>query len=349
MPVAALTIIDMPGRLHNVLADQRILTMANLLQSIGMLDEPRFQQSLATITPALPAATLALLNAATWPVLHQSLIQMLQWNAGGSGRTLLEEEFERLERASTHGAPPVPSAQPGGPPLFEVRRADVRNVPGPSGRIQFRVTPVSRLRMVFVQKAYQRMDPQTGDEVSTAFQWSNQTWYPGVALYGEGIFLDLDNVPLTLTGPRVAEWQQRYAADPIPRLHPVHVWWHTLAHRLLQSLAIDSGYSSASIRERVYLHDDATHGIRGGLLLFTVQPGGDGTLGGLMSLVPRFGQVLDDALRDLATCSNDPLCEQAPQLGAEGAACYSCLLASETSCEHRNMGLDRLLLLDNLP
>ena len=68
-----------------------------------------------------------------------------------------------------------------------------------------------------------------------------------------------------------------------------------------------------------------------------------------MSLVPRFAQVLDDALRDLATCSNDPLCEQAPQLGAEGAACYSCLLASETSCEHRNMGLDRLLLLDNLP
>jgi hypothetical protein len=122
-----------------------------------------------------------------------------------------------------------------------------------------------------------------------------------------------------------------------------------LAHRLLQSLAIDSGYSSASIRERVYLHDDPINGIRGGLLLFTVQPGGDGTLGGLMSLVPRFAQVLDDALRDLATCSNDPLCEQSPQLGAEGAACYSCLLASETSCEHRNMGLDRLLLLDNLP
>ena len=147
------------------------------------------------------------------------------------------------------------------------------------------------------------------------------------------------------------EWQRKYDAETPAnlRLHPVHVWWHTLAHRLLQSLAVDSGYSSASIRERIYLHNDATHGIRGGLLLFTVQPGGDGTLGGLMSLVPRFAQVLDDALRDLATCSNDPLCEQAPQLGAEGAACYSCLLASETSCEHRNMGLDRLLLLDNLP
>jgi hypothetical protein len=351
VPVAALTIIDMPGRLHNVLADHRILSNANLLHSMGILDHPRFMHSLTTITPALPAATTSLLSASPWAVLQQAIVQMLQWNSGGSGRTLLEEEFERLERAATSGAPPVPSAQPGGPPLFEVRSADVRTVAGPTGRLQFRVTPVSRLRMVFVQKAYQRMDPQTGDEVSTAFQWSGQTWYPGVALYGEGIFLDLNNVPLTLSGARVAEWQQRYDAESPanPRLHPVHVWWHTLAHRLLQSLAIDSGYSSASIRERVYLHNDATHGIRGGLLLFTVQPGGDGTLGGLMSLVPRFAQVLEDALRDLTTCSNDPLCEQAPQLGAEGAACYSCLLASETSCEHRNMGLDRLLLLDNLP
>ena len=351
VPVAALTIIDMPGRLHNILADQRILSGANMLQSMGMLDHARFQQSLAAITPPLPAPTLALLNATSWAVLQQALVQMLQWGAGGTGRSLLEEEFERLERAATHGAPPVPSAQPGGPPLFEVRRADVRAVAGPTGRVQFRVTPVSRLRMVFVQKGYQRMDPQGGDEVSTAFQWSGQTWYPGVALYGEGIFLDLADVPLPLTGPRDDAWQQRFDAETPaePRLHPVHVWWHTLAHRLLQSLAVDSGYSSAAIRERVYLHVDATKGVRGGLLLYTVQPGGDGTLGGLMSLVPRFGQVLDEALRDLTTCSNDPLCEQAPQLGAEGAACYSCLLASETSCEHRNMGLDRLLLLDNLP
>ncbi|HKA98507.1 MAG TPA: DISARM system helicase DrmA [Streptosporangiaceae bacterium] len=350
VPVAALTIIDLPGRLHNVLADQRILSVANLLQSMNMLDQANFQRSLGTITPPLPATTLALLTAAQWAVLHQALVQLLQWGAGGAGGSLLEEEFQRLERAATHGAPPVPSAQPGGPPLFEVRRADVRTVAGPTGRVQFRVTPVSRLRMVFVQKGYQRMDPQGGEEVSTSFTWSGQTWYPGVALYGEGIFLDLDGQPLPLSGTRVGVWQDRHdqASATEPRLHPVHVWWHTLAHRLLQSLAVDSGYSSAAIRERVYLHADAT-GVRGGLLLYTVQPGGDGTLGGLISLVPRFGRVLDAALRDLTTCSNDPLCEQAPRLGADGAACYSCLLASETSCEHRNLGLDRLLLLDNLP
>jgi hypothetical protein len=351
VPAAALTILDMPGRLHNVLTDQRILTAAGLLQSMGLLDETNFIRSLGSLTPPLPAATMGLLTGTPWAMLQQALTQLLTWSGPAPARSLLEEEFERLERAATQGAPPVRSAQPGGPPLFEVRRADVRRLPGPSGRVQLRVTPVSRLRMVFVQKAYQRMDPQGGDEVSTAFTWSGQTWYPGVELFGEGIFLDLDGAPLSLAGSRIPIWQQRFNAATAPeqRLHPVHVWWHSLSHRLLQALAVDSGYSSASIRERVYITHDTAGNTRGGLLLYTVQPGGDGTLGGLISLVPRFDQVLAAALRDLGTCSNDPLCEQAPQMGAEGAACYSCLLASETSCEHRNLGLDRLLLLDNLP
>ncbi len=245
--------------------------------------------------------------------------------------------------------------------------------------------------MVFVQKAYQRMmDPQKKcKEVSTEFSMQSQRWYPGVELFGEGIFLDLDGAPLTLVGKRLDAWQRRFDESDRPsgdaqkegkkstkqkggkgpttkderadeasqpgdadktrlRSRPVHVWWHTLSHRLLRALAVDSGYSSAAIRERVYVIDDDGK-IRGGLLLYTVQPGGDGTLGGLISLVPRFDQVLESALRDLGTCSNDPLCEQSPQLGAEGAACYSCVLTSETSCEHHNLGLDRLLLLDNLP
>lgn len=72
-------------------------------------------------------------------------------------------------------------------------------------------------------------------------------------------------------------------------------------------------------------------------------------MGGMISLVDRFDRVLRRALGDVDTCSNDPLCEEAIGSGAEGAACFSCLLASETSCEHRNHGLDRLLLAENLP
>jgi hypothetical protein len=134
--------------------------------------------------------------------------------------------------------------------------------------------------------------------------------------------------------------------------HPLHVWWHTVAHRVINALGIDSGYSSSSVRERVYSEIDATTGqARGGMLLYTVQPGGDGTLGGLISLVPSFGRVLDRAFRDLDSCSNGVLCdEERFDFGRpNGAACYACLFVSETSCEARNTGLDRTLLLDNLP
>jgi hypothetical protein len=112
---------------------------------------------------------------------------------------------------------------------------------------------------------------------------------------------------------------------------------------------VDSGYSSASIRERIFLDvDNETGEASGGLLLYTAQPGGDGTLGGLIALVPEFERVLERALYNLDSCSNDPLCgeeEFGPQK-YNGAACYACALISETSCEHRNMSLDRKLLLE---
>ena len=108
VPVAALTIMDMPSRLHNILSDQRILTMANVLHSIGMLDQAQFFPALNAITPALPVATLALLNASSWSVLNQAIMQMLQLSSGGSRRTLLEEEFERLGVPWWMGPEPSP-------------------------------------------------------------------------------------------------------------------------------------------------------------------------------------------------------------------------------------------------
>ena len=55
------------------------------------------------------------------------------------------------------------------------------------------------------------------------------------------------------------------------------------------------------------------------------------------------GDLILRSLSDSAVCSNDPLCEEAAET-REGAACYACCLISETSCEHRNKMLDRLIL-----
>lgn len=350
MPVvaSALTILDMPTRLHTVLKDRGILGAARVLRNLARLDQSTFLGEMQSAN--LPQPTLDFLQRTPWNELRDALDQLLD-QQGGTPRPVRDEEFGRLVRAATQGAPPMRQANPtpGAPPLFEVRLPDVRRFHGPAGRLRFRITPVSRLRMVMAQTGYQRLDPQTSPAVDVSFEWGGSRWYPGVELFGEGIFIDLDGASLSLGGPREQAWQQKHAANPEVLLHPVHVWWHSLAHRVLTALSVDSGYSSTAIRERTYLTFDANGNALGGVLLYTVQPGGDGTLGGLISLVPSFSNILDEALRDIGTCSNDPLCAEAPGAGADGAACYSCLLVSETSCEHRNRGLDRLLLLENLP
>ncbi len=344
--VSALTILDMPSRLYNVLQDGRILGVASGLQTANVLIESVFRQAVGSL--GLPQPTLDVLTATPWSELEPAIRQILGLTA--TPRPIKVEEFDRLRRAASVGAPPGPPPRPGVPPAFEVRLSEVKHFAGPAGQVRFRVAPVNRLRIVMVQKEYFRLDPDGGRARSVEFRVSDRPYYPGVELFGEGIFLDLDGVDLGLAGERWQAWMNSHQTDStVLTTHPVHVWWHTLAHRLLRSLAVDSGYSSASIRERVYLEVGANGQAHGGLLLYTAQPGGDGTLGGLVALVPDFGRVLTAALADLANCSNDPLCEETVPNGVNGAACYACLFGSETSCDHRNMHLDRGLLLQNLP
>ncbi len=112
----------------------------------------------------------------------------------------------------------------------------------------------------------------------------------------------------------------------------------------------ESGYSSAAIRERIYFEIDGNK-IIGGILLYAAQPGSEGTLGGLTALVPHFESFLNAALEKSFSCSADPLCElqDFSHKRVIGSCCYGCLMNSETSCEHRNMWLDRKVLRDSVP
>jgi len=64
--------------------------------------------------------------------------------------------------------------------------------------------------------------------------------------------------------------------------------------------------------------------------------------------------VLASALERLELCSGDPVCADHDPPSADedrmlhGAACHGCLLISETSCEARNLYLDRSLLADTV-
>ncbi len=110
-----------------------------------------------------------------------------------------------------------------------------------------------------------------------------------------------------------------------------------MLHLLIRTIALDCGYSSASLSERIYAgtEDDP----RTGILIYTAVPDAEGTLGGLVSQAEpdRLVHLTRRALRDATRCSSDPLCaERLPQPHADflhGAACHVCLFVSETTCE----------------
>jgi hypothetical protein len=122
---------------------------------------------------------------------------------------------------------------------------------------------------------------------------------------------------------------------------------HTLAHALIRQLTLECGYSTASLRERLYISDGEAGMC--GALIYTSTPDCDGTLGGLerQGLPKRFETVFINAVRALEWCSSDPLCIEGAIGGLDTfnlAACHACCLAPETSCEHYNRYLDRALL-----
>ena len=229
------------------------------------------------------------------------------------------------------------------------------------------VVQLHRLREVSALVGFTRLEAAVPDidgeyetDVSRADLDENPTWFPAVENRGEGIFL-------ALRPGSVAEWLERPAVQArVGSLRLGHKKWlerrrkdhpqfpggpyvllHTLAHLLMQALALRCGYPATSIRERIYL--DSEHS-RYGLLLYTASPDADGTLGGLVQQAHHIEEHLSMALQMGALCSSDPICAQhAPgesldERWLHGAACHSCSLIAETSCEMRNEYLDRALV-----
>jgi hypothetical protein len=183
--------------------------------------------------------------------------------------------------------------------------------------------------------------------------------YPAIEMFGEGIFLRFDEARLQsweqlpevraraeILTKRRAELSWAHRLDvPEPRF----IALHTLSHLLMRRLAFDSGYSSASLQERIYANSDrADH--TAGILIYTAAGDAQGTLGGLVrlghpdKLIPLLVAALDEA----DVCSNDPVCIESDRQGSSNlnlSACHGCSLVSETSCESGNRLLDRQMVL----
>jgi hypothetical protein len=220
-----------------------------------------------------------------------------------------------------------------------------------------RIVLLDKLREVRAFCGFERVKPGVA-VIPPAGRHEDINWLPAIEVFGEGIFIQFDQKALAewekksdnFIQSRVKQMQQKYdegnvtyLPEPSPRL----VVMHTFAHLLIRQLSFECGYSSGSIRERIYAEED-----QAGVLIYTADSDSEGSLGGLVQQgeLSRIYPVIAAALEQASWCSNDPVCSEMDTQGVMGlnkAACHSCTLVSETSCTMNNLLLDRKLLLGN--
>lgn len=228
-----------------------------------------------------------------------------------------------------------------------------------------RVCLVRKLRETRVLAGFTRLVPPDPEDAGQSIQplrlSPTHDWLPALTVRGEGVFLEFD-------AERVGAWAQREEVQARARrvseafnrrrvdrgqavrvVTPELIAIHTLSHLLINQLAFDCGYGSASIRERLYCETSADADPMLGLLLYTASGDAEGTMGGLVRQGEpgRFEATLERALEDAQWCSSDPVCIESGGQGTDSAnlaACHGCALVSETSCEEGNRLLDRGLV-----
>ncbi|UPW11574.1 DUF1998 domain-containing protein [Gordonia terrae] len=260
---------------------------------------------------------------------------------------LREEEYEALGRSHEEKE---------GSETFVCLPSEVAES-SPPGPLVDLVSKVPRLREVRALTGFARVSAVSETRSSPGrLTRSRSNWLPAVEVLGEGIFVRLRESV-------VADWERtsfaaeraetitlaRQSAAPasagiLDPVEPRLLLLHSLSHVLMRELSLDTGYPASSIRERIYAAPDQS-----GILLYTASADAAGSLGGLCAqgTVANIGNLLEQATDSAQWCSADPVCLESGPSGAGAAnlaACHSCILAPEVSCELQNRYLDRACL-----
>ena len=176
---------------------------------------------------------------------------------------------------------------------------------------------------------------------------------PANQIYGEGLFFAFDT-------DKIKEWSKANELEEYYKTklesgsmgeflasemeiygRAKYYLLHTFSHLIMKELEFSCGYPTASLSERLYYSDEMC-----GVLIYTAD-GAEGSMGGLVwqGQPELIEKIIISALLRASDCSADPLCWENSD-GLNKAACFSCAMVSETSCEQGNMGLDRRALVD---
>lgn len=254
----------------------------------------------------------------------------------------------------------------------ESRTFKLRSVEPPADYVKFfdKIVLVEKLREVRALVGFTRlMSPRDFDNPAdlpkdrrAAISRKAPAWVPASETRGEGIFFQFSEA-------KVQDWVKKHE-DFEREFESAHVIWkssknipnpylgypgirfvllHSFAHALIRQLAIECGYTSASISERIYSRNPTDGEPMAGVLIYTSAPDSEGTLGGLCALgePDKLGRHIKRALEKMSLCSSDPLCSEHPVGGGDtlhGSSCHACTFLPETSCERGNKYLDRAAL-----
>jgi hypothetical protein len=225
------------------------------------------------------------------------------------------------------------------------------------------ITVIDKLTVIQALKGFTRLKPWNGsanDDSDSAKRIAplstyKKDWLPAVKLNGEGVFFRFNEKTLkhwvSVIGNRYGEMRNAlgdsFYRGSNPRFSEQYVALHTFAHLMIRQLANDCGYSASSLREKIYSTYNGNGDEMCGVLIYLAASDADGSLGGLISIAENTSMlqnVLEEMLRKAQWCSADPLCITSKKQGflsLNYAACHDCVLLPETSCEFRNVLLDR--------
>jgi len=222
------------------------------------------------------------------------------------------------------------------------------------------VTVVEKLTVISALIGFTRIQPWDGgikdNPCLAPLSAEKKKWLPAVKLLGEGIFIKFDSNALgdwcIAVNDRYSQMAHEFENSFFTneRFSPEYVAMHTFAHLFIRQLADDCGYSASSLKEKIYstFNEGTNQTEMHGVLIYLSTSDAEGSLGGLISIGKdpnRLQAILKNMLQKAMWCSGDPLCGSSMQQGFNSlnyAACHDCVLLPETSCEYRNVLLDRI-------
>jgi len=239
------------------------------------------------------------------------------------------------------------------------------------------IVRIEKLKQITVQTSFTRQMPIDNDAIllsdedfneieyevkrqSTSIKHINTSILPGIESFGEAILFILEKDLLyewsknknilnrtNIIKKNAKSSQRKYIQRISESITPQFLLIHTLSHIIIKELEYVCGYPAASLQERLYVSDKML-----GFMIMVIE-GTEGSLGGLVSQcddLNNLNLIINSALERAKDCSSDPICENSDGQGVENlnlAACYSCTLLPDISCEMFNSFLDRKLLIDN--